>query len=454
MNEGAINVLGQFFIQKAVSGLLRFAEHYFEMSKYDAERALKIYKTFSRQTDQVVQYLSVARQYENATRLEIPKLKHAPTSLTSSLEEYLNDPDFEINRRQYLAQQDAKKGKKPTADTSTKSTFDTKKSLSNKDLPKPKATAAVPAVAAKPLESKAPAPDLIDFFDSIEQNQQPMAVQSQQIPPATSGLQFSQQPQSSAFSPQSGAPLAPNGQSQQPQMNGFNPMNNSFGQSTNQVQQTGQPDYTGAGLGGYSQQSFGQQPTQAPFLPPITSSEMFPTQQQQSFNTNQQTFGVGSQSPQSTNPFRQASMPTGASTSSFANSPSVSSPINRQATNPFARSTPSVATDQSQSSPFASAPPQQQPSQPFPQNPPQPIQPHKTGINPFARNITPQSSQTSTPPPLVPSMTGSTNPFRQSTMGWQSNQGTLGGLEQMPTVPVFPRLGQPQQSQSQQQPWP
>jgi phosphatidylinositol-binding clathrin assembly protein len=82
------------------------------MSKTDAERALNIYRVFVKQTDQVVQYLGMARHYEHATRLEIPKIKHAPTSLAASLEEYLNDKDFEINRRQYLAQQEAKKGAK------------------------------------------------------------------------------------------------------------------------------------------------------------------------------------------------------------------------------------------------------------------------------------------------------------------------------------------------------
>ena len=72
------------------------------MSHPDATRALNIYRTFVKQTDMVVQYLSVARMHEHSTRLEIPKIKHAPTSLAASLEEYLNDKDFEVNRRQYL----------------------------------------------------------------------------------------------------------------------------------------------------------------------------------------------------------------------------------------------------------------------------------------------------------------------------------------------------------------
>lgn len=437
MNEGTINVL----------------EHYFEMSKFDAERAFKIYKTFSKQTDQVVQFLSVARQYENATRLEIPKLKHAPTSLTSSLEEYLNDADFEINRRQYLAQQEAKKGKKPTASIPTKSTPDATKNAPNKDSAGSKVTATAPT--AKPFEAKGPAPDLIDFFDSIEQKQQPMAFQTQQMPTVQNGSQYFQQPQSSTFSSATQAPFIPGTQPQQQQINS---MSNPYTANNNQVQLGGQSDFTGTSFGGYSQQPFGQQLTAFASLPQTNSAEAFP-QQQQHFNTGQQSFNFSPQSQQSTNPFRQTSMPTGASTSSFTSPPSVLSPISQQSTNPFTRGTPPVAAGQIQSSPFTSAPPQQTPqafptqsSQFFPQQASQALQPHRTGTNPFARNISPPTSQISTPPLILPSSTGSTNPFRQSTFvsqqtgqGWQSNQGSVGGLEQLPTIPVFPRPGQQHQ---------
>ena len=81
-----------------------YAEHYFEMSRPDSERALEIYKTFTAQTEEVVSYLGVARRFENATRLEIPKLKHASTDLTRLLEDDLNDPDFDLRRNEYLAQ--------------------------------------------------------------------------------------------------------------------------------------------------------------------------------------------------------------------------------------------------------------------------------------------------------------------------------------------------------------
>ncbi|KAL8671243.1 MAG: hypothetical protein Q9168_004257 [Polycauliona sp. 1 TL-2023] len=468
------------------------------MSKYDADRALKIYKTFSTQTDHVVQFLSLARQHENATRLEIPKLKHAPTSLTSSLEEYLNDPDFDVNRRQYLAQQEAKKGGKAVPKAPSKSAVGLQNKVPSKDFPEPK-----PVAPAQRQEPKGPAPDLIDFFDSIEQNQQPMATQSQQMVTTQTGPQILQQPQSSAFFPSMQAPFTQYGQQpqqqqqQQQQTGGFTVAGNPYGQTPHQVQQPLQPDYTSAGAGGYSQQQpFGQSNH---FIPPqqTNAAEGYMQQQQQP----QQPFPTGQISQQSTNPFRQSSMPTGSSTSGFTNptsmptgssasgftnQKSISSPLSRQGTNPFARSTPpatqppnssfSPPPQQQASHPFASQAPQPfsqpQPAPSFPQQAPQSfspppsqqLQPHRTGTNPFARNLSPPTSQNSTPPPLLPNVTGSTNPFRQSTFinqqtgqGWQSNQATMGGLEQLETVPIFPRPGQPQVSQQQQQqqqsPW-
>ncbi|KAL8857222.1 MAG: hypothetical protein Q9178_006147 [Gyalolechia marmorata] len=458
MNEGTINVL----------------EHYFEMSKYDADRALKIYKTFSKQTDHVVQFLSIARQHENATRLEIPKLKHAPTSLTSSLEEYLNDPDFEINRRQYLVQQEAKKGGKPVPKAPVKPTPGVQKQVPSKDSPEPKAV-----VPAQRQEPKGPAPDLIDFFDSIEQNQQPMATQSQQAPAFQNGSQFPQQPQSSAFFASAQTPFAQQQQQHQHQMGRFNLNSNPYGQSPNQVQQPVQANVTEAGLGGYSQQQPYGQP-QGQFnsqQQDYTPQSYMPSQQ-----LSQQPLQTGQPSQPSTNPFRQSAMPTGSSVPPFGSSSSVSSPLNQQGTNPFARNMTTAMGSQPQNIPFTSPPPQQssqpftqqtpqpfsqQPAQSYPQQapqpflsqPPQPIQSHRTGTNPFARNLSPPSSQAPAPPALLPNVTGSTNPFRQSTFvnqqtgqGWQSNQATMGGLEQLETVPVFPRPGQPQ-PQQQQSPW-
>ena len=59
-NEGVINVL----------------EHYFEMSKFDAQDALSIYKHFCKQTERVVEYLGVAKKLQNLLNVPIPNLRH------------------------------------------------------------------------------------------------------------------------------------------------------------------------------------------------------------------------------------------------------------------------------------------------------------------------------------------------------------------------------------------
>jgi hypothetical protein len=77
-----------------------------------------------------------------------------------------------------------------------------------------------------------------------------------------------------------------------------------------------------------------------------------------------------------------------------------------------------------------------------------------TGTNPFAKNLAmnaaAQRPQTSAG--LMPQPTGSTNPFRQSQFvntatgsGWQNNQQPIGGgLDNVETIPVFPRPAQQQ----------
>ncbi|KAF2085144.1 ANTH-domain-containing protein [Saccharata proteae CBS 121410] len=426
MNEGTINVL----------------EHYFEMSHPDAERALKIYRSFTRQTEMVVQFLSIARLHEHSTRLEIPKIKHAPTSLTNSLEEYLNDKDFEVNRRQYLAQQDGKKGgqsngaSRPFGDTKPKATVDSSFPDSSSNM-----TATQPAPTAV---AKGPAPDLIDFFESIEQNQQPMADQGQAY--QQQQVQYPQQT-GMGFAPQPG-PFDSQQTGFAPQATGF-PQQQMPAQSTNPFGQVQPPaplqvNYTGAGFGGYTPQPqpFNAQPTgvaQNGFQQPQFTGAPAAEQLQ----------------PQSTNPFRQSMMMTGSPSSAFP-AASNATGLQRSATNPFAKQLTPQQTGYSPSlppipshQPMAFAPQQQQQ--------PQPLQPQPTGTNPFAKNASPAQGSAPGPPHggLMPNVTGSTNPFRQSAFvnqqtgqGWQSGpQNTMGGLEQLDTVPVFPRPGQPTQQQ-------
>ncbi|KAI9654446.1 MAG: hypothetical protein M1831_005412 [Alyxoria varia] len=461
MNEGTINIL----------------EKYFEMSRPDAERALRIYKAFAKQTEKVVGYLSVARYYEHSTRVEIPKIKHAPTGLAASLEEYLNDKDFDVNRRQYLAQQEAKRTGKPISSIQ-KEAGPSKPATSKPDFPEP---SGAETNAGAPAQ-KGPAPDLIDLFGSIEQNQQPMAQNPAQLQSGAYSAQFVGNNQPTGFSgaqngfaaqqpPQSTNPFAqfqsppqaqipPQTQSQQPQF---------------QPQLQSQP--TGAGFGGYTPQTQ-QEQQQTQFQPQSQQQgqmQSFPQQFPPTNSGPNLDFSQAQSSPfthqqalqrQQTNPFRQSTMPqaTGQPVNSPFNSPPPPQLPNQTGTNPFMSQSTGIQSNAQQfssptsNSPFQNAPPPFQSQQ---NQHPQGLTPQRTGTNPFARASPSNFSQTSQPSSVTTNATGSTNPFRQSTFvnqqtgqGWQSGQnGTMGGLEAAPTVPVFPRPGQPQQPQQSQTPW-
>ncbi|KAI1384208.1 ANTH-domain-containing protein [Hypoxylon trugodes] len=438
LNQAMINILG----------------HFFEMSRPDAERALEIYQNFTKQTDYVVQYLSIARQWEPHTRVEVPKLKHAPINLRRQLEEYLKDPDFEIHRRQYLAELDAKK--KGGAGLSSKGD---KSAADAKPVFKKPGSSPTPSSKPPPQATKGPDPDLIDFFDSIEQNQTAMAVQPNPQPQITQVNQ--PMPTGNPWPSNTGFAVQPTGQLQGngfvPQPTGFQPNNSPFQQQNvgafsqqQQVPNQMQPNFTGAGFGGYTPQP-AFTPGTLPSIPQDTATS-FPTG---TLSPPMQTGGL-QPGQQTTNPFRASMMmanPTGMTTNSF---PPPTSPqtqaggLSRQNTNPFARSSPQAVTpfsNPSSSSPFQSQPP----SQPQVQAP---IQSATTGTNPFARNFgqpqnqpqnQPQRPQTSGG--LMPQPTGSTNPFRQGAfvnhqtgMGWQHGQQPIGGgLDHLETMPVFPR---------------
>jgi len=424
------------------------------MSRTDAERSMEIYRNFTKQTDFVVAYLSTARQYEHQTRVEVPKLKHAPVNLGKQLEDYLMDPDFEINRRQYLAEQEAKKGR---GTNGASKTFPASAGKSEPDsrvaAGKAFPDAVQPSSQTASLPVKAPAGDLIDFFDSIEQ---PISAQLTQQQGGSNPFQQMQSPygQQNGFSPQTNPYQSPNQfQQQQPFNTGF--------QAPQQLpqQQPIQSNFTGAGFGGYTPQpSF--QPGGLSSIPQDQAASFQQQQQQQS----PQMLGQMQTGAQTTNPFRQSILPnpTGMSQPSFTSTPPVTSPMLRQSTNPFAKST---------------SPPNQVQTAPLPQAEFQ--RPMATGTNPFARNMsmsaaTPRPqfepsrtmTMSATPPlpqfdsrpqtagNLMPQATGSTNPFRQSQFvntatgaGWQNNQQPIGGgLDSVPTMPVFPRP-------AQQQPW-
>ncbi|KAF3286114.1 hypothetical protein TWF970_009667 [Orbilia oligospora] len=461
VNEGVINVL----------------EHYFEMSRYDAERALEIYKVFTRQTEDTVEFLQNARRLETATRLQIPNVKHAPTSLTKALEEYLLDPDFDVNRRQYLAAQEAKKtGKKiPTTDISA--TSKTTPSAASTTTSAPQA----PVAAAQ--QQAVPAPqrqgDLIDFFASIENEQTPMFGGT---PTTNAQPTFAQQPVP-IVAPQIQVPIIPAPQFSIQQQPGFvvpgqipqvqvpqqflvqNPVPFS-------MQQPLQTDFTGAGFGGYTP---APQSTIAPIPQPvIQTTPIIAPNLTASVQTPQSAQGLLPSATGSTNPFRQSMMPTGSSVASpIASTGTGGSTGTSRGTNPFARaSTIPVAAPQA-------APTFSSTSTDYSQNTPQQSQPQiqaplrsaSTGsTNPFSRpkpeNTLPSVSEASQGanggfnqaplPSFQPSgglnvaqPTG-TNPFRQSKLPADlAPQISMGGLEHLETIPVFPRSDQQQQNQQQ-----
>lgn len=414
------------------------------MSRPDSERALSIYKTFTTQTEEVVQFLGVARHFQSATRLEIPKLKHASTDLARLLEDDLNDPDFDLRRREYLAGKGIKKaGRAPTSGAGSGFA-----EASSNDKSQP-----VSNPPKQPETQKQAPTDLIDFFDSIEQNQQSMA-QPGGMPYQQTGFQ-QQQPQQAFYPQQAGFPQQPQatgyGQQNQygqafPQQNTGNP----FGQQQIQSQPQPQPQPlqsmpTGAGFGGYTAQpqSYGFQSQLGP-IPQnaVPSFSQQPQQPQQPQALQPQHTG--------TNPFRQSMLlnnPTGGA------QPAPAAPLQRQNTNPFAKrlSMAQPNFNQGAAEPVPQVP--QVPQIPQAQAQPQALQPQRTGTNPFARSspVPPQNGGLQPPAaaPLQPNPTGSTNPFRQSQFinqqtgqGWQTGQnGTMGGLEQMETVPIFPRPG-------------
>ena len=423
---------------------------------------MEIYRGFTKFTDYVVQYLSVARQYEHRTGVQVPKLTHAPVNLGRQLEDYLNDKDFEIHRRQYLAEQTAKRDGKGKASTP----FDLPKpppsprlrtgSAQNSNNPFP-APSQPESSQPKPSANKGPDQDLIDFFDSIEQNQTTMQMNPQ---PTAGGM-----PSNMPFASQQhmGMGFQQNGLA--PQQTGF-PMNNQFQQNQQQPQQlmqqpTGmymqpnqgqqpqqlQPNFTGAGFGGFTPQPqpTGFQPGSLAPIPQNTTPDFqnqnFQHQQQQQQPTQSQ---LQPAQTGTTNPFRQSMMaqPTGMQNNFTGLAGQQNGPnAQQQSTNPFARNT----SPQGNNSPFQSQPPA-----------PAPLQPAPTGTNPFARNVSPQGQQQQPQQQqsLAPQPTGTTNPFRHGDfmnhntgMGWQHNQTPIGGgIDQIQTMPVFPRP-------TQQTPW-
>ncbi len=428
LNEGVINIL----------------EHYFEMSKFDAERALDIYKDFVRLTSDVVAYLKVAKHLEYITKLHVPNIKHAPTLLTKSLEEYLHDPDFEINRRQFLAEKEGQKNKSKTGSEAPQ-TLDPQKS--NKNAETSRSTignavgsqsqvtqAQVPAQTGIPIHAQVLAQtQQADLFSFPLQEaaitgapymvQQPIQLQATGYNPW--GVSVQQQPnpaqvqipvqnfQQTVQAPlmaQHTAPLF--SPMQMNQFTGFQqqqPQQPQPQQQQQQLQIPLQSTSTGAGFGGYSPQNYGQEPLAV--------------------------------TPTGSNPFRKsiAVLSSGPFSQPTQETPQRSISLNYSShhkANPFAK--PGSLGSVSETAP-------------------QPLQSQKTGTNPFSSTFTsagPTPAFSAQPAALASQPTGS-NPFRGMDTGAPMKplkaQPTFGGLEKLSTIPVFPETKKEAQYEQQLQ---
>ncbi|KAK9462039.1 ANTH domain-containing protein [Lipomyces oligophaga] len=374
-------------------GMINILEHYFEMSKFDAERGLDIYQDFVKEMNGVIKYLQLAKKHESMTRLQVPNIKHAPTSLAKSLEEYLNDPEFDVNRRQFLAEKEAKLGSGMGDE----------------------GHAVISHGGGPGSPVKSPEAALENYFATIEQ----------QVPvfPDNTGVGI-QQPMSTGY--------------QQPMATGFQqPMTTGYQQalvSGNQVGSNMQqpsvalnPDFTGAGFGGYSSQV---QPT------PLTTAT---TYMQAVDYSNRPTAQNNYQGLFSSDALQQPSVFTNApnfssspTTALVAQSTGTTNPFRASSTNTqFTGISPQytgVKNSGGSSNPFhlAKAPsynlnavPEYEPAT----NLGQQSLVRQNTTNPFMKSMTLSTNGSSVPPPVTTAMTNSTsltrsntgtNPFRQS----------------------------------------
>lgn len=212
VNEGVINIL----------------EHYFEMSHPDASRSLEIYQRFCRHTEKVVAYLNAARKASYSLNMTVPQLKHAPVSLAGALEEYLKDPYFEKNRREYRESKRVADGLPPSSSMSSvsKNTEEKAGTATSNSTPAKRIIIQEPSAEqktrAQPVKPPTKDQAVQDFFSTLERDLGPsQQAQSQQSAAAFGGSKpYSMMPQASGMS-WFGSPDPRMGF--QSQMTGFNP---------------------------------------------------------------------------------------------------------------------------------------------------------------------------------------------------------------------------------------
>ncbi|KAG8904938.1 hypothetical protein FRB99_000992 [Tulasnella sp. 403] len=166
--------------QACNEGVINLLESYFEMSHVDATTALALYRHFCLQAQSVDEYFTIAKKLQNLLNVPIPELHRAPLSLAGSLEEYLNDPNFEQNRIEY----------KTTKEAAARNAQERKRTM-RRPTEEKKAEIKAAATTASTTAATTPTPDtskassepqvkkpevnkqFADFFSSIEPEQTP-----------------------------------------------------------------------------------------------------------------------------------------------------------------------------------------------------------------------------------------------------------------------------------------
>lgn len=169
-------------------GIITLLESYFTLEKRVAITALEIYRGFMRETSSIIAMYEMAKK---KFTLEVPDLKHAPTTLINSLEDYIREGDEADYHSQHTG--DRRSQSPVPKQQSAASLFDT----SFNEHP--------------PARQAAVAPSLIDPF-GVSDFAQPTSPQVKQP----------QQPQQALFDP-FGDSFPPTQQPQfsSPQQNGF-----------------------------------------------------------------------------------------------------------------------------------------------------------------------------------------------------------------------------------------
>ncbi|KAI8342862.1 ANTH domain-containing protein [Chlamydoabsidia padenii] len=188
--------------QVANEAVVNILEHYFTMTQLDAKLALEIYKRFAQQTQETMEYLDNARKIQHELCISIPVVNHAPLSLASALEEYLNDDGYEDRRQSYI--QEKQRSSTVAVPTPTQS-------------PPTQRASTLPTSSTPQTQQQQPT----DFFNSLENESAVVYVPSQQpISAQMTGNPFSQQQQQQRLSYYQPQLVQGTGTIQQPQWTG------------------------------------------------------------------------------------------------------------------------------------------------------------------------------------------------------------------------------------------